>query len=330
MAHIVAFKKGGPRGSAPSRGKISDINSLNNLMLLCPDCHHKIDTGKNLETVESLKKHKKQHEARVYHLTGLDKEHESHVVVIKSRIYGEIVDVADKDIYEAIAPYYPSETRCEIDLTTISEGDNDAYLTVGRQTIRAEIGKFNEYCNPCRVSVFGLARIPLLVFLGAELSNKITVRFFQKHRDTNSWAWKTRGEIVRFSTKRIRHDKSTDKVAVSVSLTGPVDPDLVTMATSGATIYEIRPINAQLSATLIRRQEDLDEFRFEFERLLPMLMEKHPGIQAIHLFLAAPAPVALLCGHVPLKTAHPTLAVYELNSTREAYRLSMEVNRSDA
>lgn len=107
-------------------------------MLLCPDCHHKIDTGKKLETVESLKKHKKQHEARVYHLTGLDKEHETHVVVIKSKIYSEIVDVADKDIYEAIAPYYPSETRCEIDLTTISSGINDACLTVGSQTIRAE------------------------------------------------------------------------------------------------------------------------------------------------------------------------------------------------
>src|SRR5947207_14763113 len=41
MAHVVAFKKDGPRGSGP---RPKDINDVGNLMLLCPSCHKLIDT----------------------------------------------------------------------------------------------------------------------------------------------------------------------------------------------------------------------------------------------------------------------------------------------
>src|SRR5882724_9224696 len=41
VAHVVAFRRDGPRGRVRSRPK--DIHALQNLMLLCPQCHKLID-----------------------------------------------------------------------------------------------------------------------------------------------------------------------------------------------------------------------------------------------------------------------------------------------
>jgi hypothetical protein len=42
QSHIWAFNEAGPRGR--SAGRPSDVHALSNLMLLCKDCHHVIDT----------------------------------------------------------------------------------------------------------------------------------------------------------------------------------------------------------------------------------------------------------------------------------------------
>ncbi len=40
-AHIYAFNEQGPRGNVD--GRPEDVNSVGNLMLLCPDCHKLVD-----------------------------------------------------------------------------------------------------------------------------------------------------------------------------------------------------------------------------------------------------------------------------------------------
>ena len=47
VAHIVAFKPDGPRGKIGLRP--DDINDLENLMLLCPQCHKLIDTTAGIQ-----------------------------------------------------------------------------------------------------------------------------------------------------------------------------------------------------------------------------------------------------------------------------------------
>src|ERR1041384_1801325 len=70
MAHIVAFKLDGPRGRSGKRPK--DINSVDNLMLLCPECHHLIDNRPGEYSRETLEKYKRSHEERIYRLTGIN------------------------------------------------------------------------------------------------------------------------------------------------------------------------------------------------------------------------------------------------------------------
>jgi len=47
------------------------------------------------------------------------------------------------------------------------------------------------------LSVFGLGPIPLLIYLGTLLSNKIATDFFQRHRDAENWTWKDSNEDVK-------------------------------------------------------------------------------------------------------------------------------------
>jgi hypothetical protein len=42
-AHIYAFSENGPRGRGPNRDNLQALNDVSNLMLMCYDCHKKID-----------------------------------------------------------------------------------------------------------------------------------------------------------------------------------------------------------------------------------------------------------------------------------------------
>ncbi|WP_271183643.1 HNH endonuclease, partial [Novosphingobium resinovorum] len=60
MAHIVARQAEGPRGDG-----VGGDNSYENLILLCPTCHTRIDKAPNDFPVALLQKWKADHEAWV-------------------------------------------------------------------------------------------------------------------------------------------------------------------------------------------------------------------------------------------------------------------------
>lgn len=67
-AHIISSKQNGPRGNIPIAQ--SEIDSYENLMLLCPNHHTEIDKNVDYWTVEKLKEIKRKHEEKVER--GLD------------------------------------------------------------------------------------------------------------------------------------------------------------------------------------------------------------------------------------------------------------------
>ena len=67
MAHIVAFRRAGPRGESPLTA--TERNDVSNLMLLCPTCRKLIDGSPDLYPVGTLQGFKKDHEARILMLT---------------------------------------------------------------------------------------------------------------------------------------------------------------------------------------------------------------------------------------------------------------------
>ena len=58
VAHIIAASPNGPRGNAKLSEEFSD--SIDNLMLLCPKCHHLIDSQEKEYPVEKLREMKRK------------------------------------------------------------------------------------------------------------------------------------------------------------------------------------------------------------------------------------------------------------------------------
>ena len=95
MAHMVgqANTTASPRGKDPL--PVEDRNLADNLILLCPSCHTEIDKRGALDliTVAWLKGRKREHEARVREVTGLDPIRTTAIVRMIGDLRGRSVEL---------------------------------------------------------------------------------------------------------------------------------------------------------------------------------------------------------------------------------------------
>lgn len=312
VAHIVAFSRRGPRGGAT---RPSNINSLANLLFLCPTCHKLIDDHPDAYPREALESFKAEHEQRIHFITGLPREQRTFVVQLKARINGHTVDIPVPDIVKAVAPRYPANRDAVvIDLTDIS-GETDTFL-VARQKIRRDVERIFQRDmggdTVHHLSVFALAPIPLLVYLGARLSNKVPVELYQLHRDTESWGWKADGPAVDYMINVAQRGHDASKVAVVLPLSGAIRAERLPQSIDDAfTVYELGLVGRDPSTDFLRTRDDLIRFETRYRELLARIVRDHPLAPEIHLFPAVPAPIAVACGHQLLPKAQSPLLVYD-------------------
>ena len=180
MAHIVAFSEDGPRGDSD---RPKSINSVANLMALCPRCHKLIDDHPDRFTKAALVGYKERHERRIRHVTGLGPEQKTSILIVKSRIGQQTVAFPFDHILEAITPRYPlAKEPFSIDLTALPT-DSAVFLTAACDAIAGELKNFlgpqGEFKKTGHISLFALGTIPVLAFLGSQLSNKVALDLYQ-------------------------------------------------------------------------------------------------------------------------------------------------------
>lgn len=268
MAHIVAFSRQGPRGDA--RSLEAPMNNPGNLMLLCPQCHKLIDDRPTQFSVETLEKYKQNHESRVRHVTGLGPDLKTTVVQVKAKVAGQAVAIPIAQVTEAVAPRYPNDARgYVIDLTGLEDGGRPFYETAA-ETIRVRIERLYEpgmdVEETRHISLFALAPIPLLMFLGRQLSNKVPVDVYQRHRDTEDWVWKTGCEPAQYRFEAIRRGHDRTKVALVLSLSGTIPLDsLPRDVVEDFTVYELTLASSTPSPAFLRTKEDLNSFKTVYQ-----------------------------------------------------------------
>lgn len=327
MAHIVAFKPEGPRGKEGFRP--ADINDVRNLMLLCPACHKLIDDHPEDYSRKTLEEYKLLHERRIRYVTTLGPDRKTTVLVLKSRIGGQIVQVPYSQVIEATSPRYPSSSEpTEIDLSGFPD-TGSAFIQTAKEEIANRVKRFfepgGEGNKAQHISVFALAPIPLLIFLGAQLSNKVSSEIYQRHRDTEAWTWKKRGVPVRYSVRR-RKAGSRHKVALLLSLSGTIPLKAVPQSVrKESTIYEITLEGKSPATTFLRLRQDLDSFRNAYQEVIGIILKNHGLVESIDLFPAVPAPIAVLCGRELLPKVHPRLRVYDYNKSNGGFIFALEV-----
>lgn len=332
MAHIVAFSEKGPRGKTDDRP--ADINNVDNLMLLCHRCHKLVDDNPELYSRETLLNYKKAHEERIFWLTSASPDRQTSVVVLKSKIGGQIVKLSAAEIHEAVSPRYPaSRAGTEIDLSKISD-EGDAFYTVAAKEIKRQIERIMsdvvEAEKTNHISLFALAPMPLLAYAGNLLGSKIPTDLFQRHRDTENWTWKTDGELVEYKFEQVRKGTVEEKVILILSLSGKVHLEkLPTEVVEGASIYEITLNDTAPNPTFLRQKQDLAAFKNIYQLALREIGSNHGKLEKLHLFPAVPAPIAVLCGRELMPKIDPILAIYDDDKRHGGYRMILEVNKYD-
>jgi len=328
-AHIVGFKEHGPRGEHPLPH--AQRNQLSNLMLLCAECHKEIDDHPTKYTVSSLRAQKSEHEQRIRMQTGMQPDMQTTVLVLKTPVASQSVEISRAAICEAVEPRYPGSDHCIVDLTSVGEDDGGSFLDVAKRTIARRIGSIYEpqldAPSPSHISVFALAPIPLLMFLGTKLSSKVSTAFYQRHRDTQDWRWKPSGPPASYSTEIHREGTDRSRVALLVSVSGKIAlDDLPSEIDERFWVYEITLADRSPNPDCLRLREDLEAFRIEWQRVIRSILRDHGQVDQLHVFPAVPAPAAIVAGRELLPKVDPVLVVYDCDRANAGFTATMRIN----
>ncbi|MFI1358318.1 SAVED domain-containing protein [Streptomyces sp. NPDC020898] len=339
LAHIVGRSSSvrSPRGKYPldptRRG------DADNLMLLCADQHSEVDAagGLDLFTVERLRQVKQEHEDRIRHLTSLGPDRATTVVRMVGPVHGNPVELSRQTAAAAVIARgrYPlfleSYTRhgLEIDLrgalgesptrpftaSEAAEASRAHYRVAVRQiddVIERQLrpGVMRDAVR--HVSVFGFARLPLLVHLGSKLEDTVPTDIYQRHREDESWAWRdAEGPFAEFAI-RIGHDVPTTTEAVVVmNVSGVIGAQEVPVPLAGLRRWEIRAVGAPTGPDIVRDQSCLERFASALRTFFAGLEPEAKVLKRLHVLPAVPMSAAIALGRAYHPQVHPQLVVYE-------------------
>jgi len=337
IGHIVARSKNGPRGNDPL--PLIKRNDISNLMLLCPNHHRKIDNKKLVSKYPKnrLIKYKKEHEDRIAFLSGLKDECKTVVLRFFGIIRGNRTAISKEQIRQAIlhcAGKYPEylngEDPIDINLTAIPESLSKQYWNACKrkidETFKTQVYPQIENNNIKHISLFALARIPLLIYLGSRMSDKIPMDVYQKMRNGDEgWLWSKNMKSIRFNRKLLQRGKVSDKVALILSLSGKISLGSVPKSiTADSTIYEIVPYKTSPNRELIKTKDHLDAFKSCLQMTLRDIERDHKDAKKIHLFPAVPISAAIICGKERLTDITPPFSIYDIDN-RGQFKYAMEV-----
>jgi hypothetical protein len=315
-AHIWAFSETGPRGNSP--GRPEDPDTIENLIFLCAKCHKLVDDHPEEYPVQLLIQIRTEHVDRVRYLTDCIPAQKTDVITLSAKVGGQPNTLLIADIREAVRPLYPLGKPFAIDFDAIT-GESPEEIQVIAKQLDDRINNFifQRGSSSAPVALFGIAPIPLLINVGRSLGNKVDTRLFQLHRGTNpsdpiSWTWKSDGDTVVFEVVALQKNDSKT-VALMVHVSGANALDLLPQEYISGNVYEIRPVRVIPSRTLMRRYEDLMNFRTAYREALTLIAGTHRA-REVGLFPAVPIPCAFAMGLDLLPKADPKLKIYDFRN----------------
>lgn len=336
LAHIVGAttEKGSPRGA--NSMPLAQRALPHNLMLLCPGEHKVIDTFEHWSTYDEdeLRAFKEQHERDIHELTGLLRKPKSTVIRVSGDVRGRAVDFSKQAVIRALLDeqrfpdfsLHDDSRNCEVDLRSFDgEEDSDpTYWKAVSLTLERRLRPLSNHLKTKQVdhiSVFALARIPILVQLGVLLDDVTNVTVHNRRRGTgDGWGWYADGRTDNLQFRVTAVLGSGDPV-VTISISGAVDLDALPDFLRSAPRYDIRAEGVSLSPTILRSSEDLQALIDTWREVLGAIEVEHRN-RPISLVLAVPAAAAVEIGRAHMAAAHAQLRVFDrINNT---YVLALE------
>lgn len=338
-AHIVGQKQTpeSPRGDDPLPATERDLAA--NILLACSNCHTEIDKliALSVMTIDQLHLRKRQHEDEIAHLTGMVFDRRSTVL----RVFGDVKDASvvldQADAARAVirsGERFPMFIRSfdqrgvEVDLRPLpGEADaTQAYYAAATALIDQALERIRQGVRSgdiVHLSVFALARLPLLVYLGARLDDAIATEVYQRHRASNSWEWPLTAPLRSFEVAATRagvSDATDGALIVNLSGTTPMS-DLPATLQEGP-VWELS-VDAR-DEDVIGSRETLSAFESVVRRFFTDLEATHKHLAKVHLFGAVPLSAAVVLGRV-LKAPDLRPRVVTYDRTPDGYRQALDV-----
>lgn len=310
IAHIKAASDKGPRADIPKAAR--DRDEYDNLILLCKNCHAKLDGQKNTNTVEYIRHLKTDHEAWVRE--SLPERGRGTLGWTVLVLQGQHpIDV--HDCIKALSPDYVNGDPIILDATARDGGWEDLY-----RTLATTVDEIWLQTDPfeCRLAVFPLAPVSACIALGYLVTSRPHVRLFQHHRDVPSWAW---GHVpfdpddITVEGLPVEPVLDDGEIAICFDISATVRCDQVELVI-GNTLTTVHVAVPNPSTSWLQNPAQLDRLgriaRETFEAIIALC----PNARTWHLFFAGPAPGAVRVGQQINPTMTPPVCLYEYRAQR--------------
>jgi len=327
ISHIIAQAPNGPRGNTILSKKLE--KNFDNLMLMCQAHNKLIDSHPDKYTADFLRKAKKIHEEKIKTQTGIQSDKKTTVIRLQANIRSRKVEVAPSEVNVAVvdAGRYPDGKGVLIDLTQLDYARKKSLWDTAVTQIKKEVDRAlapgNDGYKLQHISVFGLAPIPLLVYLGFALGNTIPADIYIKLR--NQWIFKKSQNPVRFPVYRRNAKRIGNEIGLSIAITGttPIS-EMEKYVGKNSPIYEVKITKPGVD--MIKSASDLENFRLTYRKLIDEIRQQHGKQSTIHLFGAMPTCAAIVCGRELLHGVDPTLIIYEHADQKKGFVPAVKVN----
>ena len=326
-AHIHAVGKTGPRHADDMTQ--DEINNIDNLMLLCAEHHHLIDTKPENYLSDFLIVQKKAHEDRIRRLTEIQDADSCKVVTFFSNI-------DNVDVFNAASVLRRATVKCgfypkQDDPIELHNGSVTKYIPSKDifQLQASELeNQVKQYFGSIVkkedvVALFALAPQPLLFKLGCLLCDQLNVRVFQCHREGDKWAWPDDQSTVDFQIHQSKADSET-AVALVIDLSAEIiDQRIENTLGERCSIYHLT-IPAP-NRVFVKHPQIQDSFVRTFRLAMERIKNDNPKAKEICLFPAMPASLAVRAGMDIMPKVDLPVKIYDQLSQKNSFEETITI-----
>ena len=310
-AHIIPSSENGPRGGGGESPAC--VSGVDNRMHLCHKHHEIVDNQADEYPAHLLRDMKRKHEDQVAAFGLMLKKTPVMPIVFCANIKGRQTDVDYSDIRRAVrddARPLLRDRPDEIRVESSAKYGSDRYWeeTLKRVNTKVEV-LLDEFCaggvGPVEYGIFPLAPIPLIMYFGWRIGDKLPLRVYQLLRDESRWSWNRKRPDNSFSHRQIRPGKSGSKrISIALSLSAGIGEAVGRCAYSDTAVYEL--VAARLGVDCISKQRDLYRLRDAYYLMMDEIQKCHGANVEVYLYPAIPVSAAfeIGCRYMPAVFPH--------------------------
>lgn len=322
-AHIIADSNKGPRANPNKKYR----ENPENLMLLCSNCHTKIDKNPEDYPEDLLRKFKSEHEFRIKYITGIKYEKVTEYSIFNTVIGMKDTFADNKSMISSILNdgYYPrSDFPLDLSSNSSSIDDSSDFYKEHINDLSAKYHKYEKEIKSKTCFLFAIAPQPLLIKLGTLLLKDSNIIVKQRSRATQSWDWQDSSSRQRIIIKKPDSPSKDKKPILLIDISDKV----VDLKSSFPFLeefdfWEITVKNPNMN--FIKSHEEVNDFSEKSMNLLSEISQTYGNNSSLIVVPIMPNSLAVEFGRVWMPKAHCQLDIYDRKMSSRKFEFCLTI-----